>query len=138
MTKNQLFRKVPPKDVALKVLNAFGLENFDDQRYFSRKDLETIKCIDYFNEHLKKILIEYYLPCKSRAYLTDLTPKNAITVLRQIVKLYDYNIYSKEKYIKGDKFIIYKLIKNNNSDVYQPIIIENSNNNKRACTVNFD
>lgn len=137
MTKNQLFRKIPPKNVVVHILNVFGLKDFDDQRYFSRKDLETLKCVEEMNNTIKPLLGEYYLPCKSRTYLNDLTSKNAITVLRQIVRLYDYNILSKEKYIKGDKFIIYQLTPNVEKK-YRPITIENIHNNKKACTVRFD
>ena len=137
MTKNQLFRKIPPKNVVINILNVFGLKDFDDQRYFSRKDLETLKCVDSMNEKIKPLLSEYYLPCKSRTYLNDLTPKNVITILRQIVRLYDYNVISKEKYIKGDKFIIYQLVANVEKK-YRPITIESIQSNKKACTVNFD
>ena len=136
MTKNQLFRKIPPRNMVIKILNAFGLKDFNDQKYFSRKDLESINCVQKINE-MKNILGEYYLPCKSRTYLNDLTNKNSITILRQIVKLYDYNVVSKEKYIKGDKFIIYQLIPNT-AKRYIPITFENNHDNKEACTVNFD
>ena len=137
MTKNQLFRKIPPKNVVINILNVFGLKDFDDQRYFSRKDLETLKCVEAMNNTMKSLLGEYYLPCKSRTYLNDLTPKNVITVLRQIVRLYDYNIISREKYIKGDKFIIYQLTPNIEKK-YRPITIESIQSNKKACTVSFD
>lgn len=136
MTKNQLFRKIPPRNMVIKILNAFGLKDFNDQKYFSRKDLESINCVQTINE-MKNILGEYYLPCKSRTYLNDLTNKNSITILRQIVRLYDYNVVSKEKYIKGDKFIIYQLIPNT-AKKYIPITFANNQNNKQACTVNFD
>ena len=136
MTKNQLFRKIPPKNVVINVLNVFGLKDFDDQRYFSRKDLETLRCVDTMNNKIKPLLVDYYLPCKSRTYLNDLTPKNVITVLRQIVRLYDYNVISKEKYIKGDKFIIYQLVPNVDKK-YRPITIENIQNNKKVI-VSFD
>jgi len=137
MTKNQLFRKVPPKNVVIKVLNVFGLEGFDDQRYFSRKDLDSIKCVQNMNLHIKPILADFYLPCKSRTYLNDLTTKNVITILRQIVRLYNYNIISREKYIKGDKFIIYQLTPNEDKR-YRQITIENIKENRKACIVSFD
>ena len=137
MTKNQLFRKIPPQNIVIKILNIYGLKDFDDRHFFSRKDLETIKCIDYLNKHIKDLLSEYYLPCKSRTYLNDINTKNAITILRQIVRLYDYNITSKEKYIKGDKFIIYQLVPIIEKK-YKPINIENKKENEVACIVTFD
>ena len=137
MTTNQLFRKIPPKNVVVRILNVFGLKDVEDQRYFSRKDLEALKCVEEMNNTIKPLLGEYQLPCKSRTYLNDLTPKNVITVLRQIVRLYDYNVVSKEKYIKGDKFIIYQLTPNVEKK-YRPITIENIQNNKQACTISFN
>ena len=56
MTKNQLFRKIPPKNVVINILNVFGLKDFDDQRYFSRKDLETLKCVESMNEKIKPMI----------------------------------------------------------------------------------
>ena len=137
MTKNQLFRKIPPKNIVIKLLNIFGLEGFEDIKFFSRKDLEKLGSVEKMKHLVKPLLNEYYLPCKSRTYLNDLTSKNVITILRQIVRLYDYNISSKEKYIKGDKFIVYQLHANTNKK-YVPIIIDNIKTNKKACIVDFD
>ena len=108
MSKNQLFKKIPTLELIISVINCFGLETLTDHRSFSRKDLiklETVKQINY----LKPILERYYLPCKARNYLSDLNEKNVITVLRQILKTRDYTINSREKYMKGDKFIIYNI-----------------------------
>ena len=44
MKKDQLFKKNPSNELFNKVLNAFGLSGVDDNRCFSRKDLEYIKC----------------------------------------------------------------------------------------------
>ena len=49
MVNNQLFRKIPPRDLALKILKSFGLNSFDDTRSFSRKDLEVLKCLEAIN-----------------------------------------------------------------------------------------
>ena len=104
MKKDQLFKKNPSNELFNKVLNAFGLSNVDDNRCFSRKDLEYIKTVDAINA-MKNELEECYLPCKSRTYLNSLTEKNVITILRQILKTRNYTITSREKYMKGYKFI---------------------------------
>ena len=128
MVNNQLFRKTPPREICLKILNAFGLKDFTDTRNFSRKDLEVIKCLDQINE-FKDELQEYYIPCKSRTYLNELNTKNVITILRQIVRLHNYSVVSREKYIKGDKFMIYQLVPSETRN-YQPVTIStNSDNN---------
>lgn len=136
MTKNQLFKIIPPRSLCLKILEAFGLSGFDDNHNFSRIDLAQIKCIDKLLV-LKESLIEYYLPCKARTYLNDLNTKNAITILRQIVKLYGYTISSREKYTKGYKFIIYQLVTIENKS-YSPINVITSKDNIKNCIVIFE
>lgn len=137
MVNNQLFRKTPPREICLKILNAFGLKDFTDTRNFSRKDLEVIKCLDKINE-FKDELQEYYIPCKSRTYLNELNTKNVITILRQIVRLHNYSVVSREKYIKGDKFMIYQLVPSETRN-YQPVTIStNSDNNGNDYVIKFD
>jgi len=133
MPKNQLFRKIPPSDVCDRVLRAFGIKSFNDPTYFSRKDLEAIRCVETMC-HLKEELMEYYLPCKARTYLNDLNSKNVITILRQVCRLNGYSVQSREKYIKGDKFIIYQIIPCDNQK-YQPMTIQLD---EESCTVTFD
>jgi|TARA_B100000963_G_scaffold359945_1_gene388870 hypothetical protein len=120
MKKDQLFKKNPSNELFNKVLNAFGLSGVDDNRCFSRKDLEYIKTVDTINA-LKTELEECYLPCKSRTYLNSLTEKNVITILRQILKTRNYTISSREKYMKGCKFIIYSLAKLD-QQTYTPLV----------------
>ena len=137
MVNNQLFRKTPPRDICIKVLNAFGLQDFTDTRNFSRKDLEVIKCLEKINS-LRDDLQDYYIPCKSRTYLNDLNTKNVITILRQIVRLFNYSVVSREKYIKGDKFMIYQLVPSETRN-YQPVMIQtNSDNNGNDYVIKFD
>jgi len=136
MGKNQLFKQIPTRDLCIKVLNCFGLQNFDDTSCFSRKDLETIKTVDAMNK-LKPELYRYYLPCKARTYLNDLTTKNVITVLRQLVRIMGYSVYSREKYIRGEKFIIYNLM-TREKGIYRPIQIQNNSSTRSKLTVTFD
>ena len=131
-TKNQLFRETPPYDLCIKILNTFGLANFDDLKYFSRHDLKMLGCVEKMSM-LKIQLERYYLPCKARTYLNDLNTKNVITILRQIVRLYGYTVLSREKYVKGDKFIIYQLTTNNAYTYRSVITVKNKHSdNDRA------
>ena len=50
------------------------------------------------------------MPCKKKKYLQNLTEKKIITLLRQFIKCYDYVLYSKEKYIQGEKYLTYQLM----------------------------
>lgn len=120
MRKDQLFKKNPSDELFDSVLESFGLTSLEDKRSFSRKDLKYIKTVEKINE-IKSQLEECYLPCKSRTYLNGLNEKNVITVLRQILKTRNYTINSREKYMKGCKFIIYSLCKLE-SKKYKPLL----------------
>lgn len=120
MKKDQLFKKNPSNELFQKVLNAFGLNDLSDKRSFSRKDLQYIKTVEKI-DFIKSELNNCYLPCKARTYLSSLTEKNVITILRQILKTRNYTIVSREKYMKGCKFIIYNLSKME-QQVYKPLI----------------
>lgn len=108
MGKDQLFRVIPSDDLIATLLSFFGLASLDDGHYFSRNDLIHLDTVRKL-ELLKPLLSECYLPCKARTYLSDITPKNSITLLRQCVRTRGLSVRSKEKYMKGDKFILYNL-----------------------------
>ena len=121
MVKNQLFKSTPPEDLCLEVLSAFGLKSFDDVTNFSKKDLEVLGTVKKLYE-LKPRLEEFYLPCKARTYLNDITPKNSITILRQILRCVNRTVSSKEKYVRANKFVVYQIIPKNYKQ-YQPVQI---------------
>lgn len=108
MVKNQLFKSFPPDSLITKVLQAFGLTSINDLSEFSKEDILVQKTVAKLYE-LKDELEKYYLPCKGRTYLNDITPKNSITILRQLLRIKDYGVKSKEKYIRSEKSILYKL-----------------------------
>ena len=136
MTKNQLFKMIPPRSLCLRILKTFGINDFNDNHNFSRGDLEQINCVDNLLL-LKDTLQEYYLPCKARTYLNDLNEKNIVTILRQILKHHNYNVLSKEKYLRGEKFILYTIVASDN-------IVEDKRNikhlhiEKKSIIINFD
>ena len=135
-SKNQLFKIIPSFELVTEVIKTFGLTDFNDNRNFSRRDLSILGTVDKIIE-LKPELEKCYLPCKSRTYLNDLNPKNVITVLRQIVRPHGYLVYSREKYIRGDKFIIYQLIPSEQRN-YRPMAIENNIDSSKQAIVRFD
>ena len=120
MIKDQLFKKYPSNSLFLDILYAFGLKGLDDNRSFSRRDLKILKTVDKIKE-LKPQLDDCYLPCKSRTYLNQLNEKNVVTILRQILKTKHYTISSREKYMKGCKFIIYSICKVEQKE-YKPVL----------------
>ena len=134
-SKNQLFRNIPTLEIVQKVLFCFGLQNLDDSKTFSRNDLIKIKTVEQIYK-LKSELEEFYLPCKARTYLNQITEKNVITILRQIIKTFHYNVKSKEKYLKGEKYIIYQIKKQN--ETKETIQIHTTKTSSEKCIVKFD
>ena len=109
MTLNQLFCKRPDDHILKVLLDCFKLENIEDTTIFTKKDLFEYGTVEKLNSN-KAEFEKYYLPCKGKKYLNDLNEKKAMTVLKQIVKTFNYYVFSKEKYIDGEKFITYQIV----------------------------
>jgi hypothetical protein len=90
-------------------MESFKLENLQDTKIFTKKDLKEYETVDKINLK-KKEFEKYYLPCKGKKYLNELNEKKVITILKQILKTFNYFVFSKEKYIDGEKFITYQLV----------------------------
>ena len=119
MPKNQLFKIIPDLQIIQSILNAFGLDNLEDTRLFTKEHMKDINTVDQMKE-LSDKLKEYYLPCKSKKYLTDLTEKKCITILRQFVKIHHYKCIGMEKSIKGNKTMTYRLFYSNEDYLTSP------------------
>jgi hypothetical protein len=133
--KNQIFRFNPPTEVCNQVLECFGRVSIEDSRPFSRKDLEKLNTVEKIEE-LVPTLLKYYLPCKGRCYLSDLNYKNVITVLRHIVRIQEGKVSSKEKYVKGEKYIIYSIHGENADSVPKNNFYKTKP--QSGCLVSFD
>ena len=137
MPKNQLFKKIPTKEILNKVLLCFDIQNLQNSKVsFCRKDIVRLGSVSKLN-NITDLLKEYYLPCKARTYLNDLNEKNIVTILRQILKHFNYNIISKEKYLRGEKFILYNIIAN--TDVQEDEHnVKHLQIEKKTIIINFD
>ena len=116
MPINQLFSKKPDNNILEKILTCFNLKSLQEEKQFTKKILKnfnTVKQIEQITDKLK----EFYIPCKGNKYLTDLNEKKAITILRQIIKCFNYFVFSKEKYIKGEKNITYQIMPINKKEI---------------------
>ena len=111
MSLYQLFSKKPSEEIVSKVLSICGLENFQDTKFFCKKTLDDIGAVEKINNILEEIEI-FYLPCKKQKYLRELNSKKVITILRQVIRPYNFFLYSKERYIKGEKYITYQIMPN--------------------------
>lgn len=106
--KNQNFRNLPDMKIILLLLETFGLDNLEDSRLFTREHIFEINTVDKIKDLVPK-LSEYYLPCKCKNYLEEITEKKTITILRQFIKIYNYRVITFEKSIQGKKQMIYQL-----------------------------
>jgi hypothetical protein len=107
--KSQLFKVYPTKEITEKLLENFGIKGIDDNHSFTRENLSDLNTIEKLNGMYDE-LIRYYIPCKGRKYLVDLNEKKCITILRQFLKIQNYTLMSKEKYINSKKILFYQII----------------------------
>ena len=128
MTINQLFKKRPSQETIITILHCYNLSGVDDSKSFTKKDLVQFETVKKIEENIT-ILKELYLPCKSKIYLNNLNEKKSITILRQILKLFKYNLRSTEKYIQGEKLIEY--------NIYCMFKKEDANSEEK-CIISFD
>ena len=130
MSINQLFKNIPERNFVINLLNLYGIKDFDDNRYFTKENLETLNTVNGLNNMIDK-LKEYYIPCKANIYLKNITIPRSIVILRQFLKCHGYTLFSKEKFIKGDKNMIYKIITIDKE-------ITTPKKNKKKIIVSFD
>jgi hypothetical protein len=109
MPKNQLFKNTPDLQIVQAVLEAFGLDDIEDKRQFTKEHMIDINTVQKLTE-LSETLKDYYIPCKSKKYLVDLNEKKCITILRQFIKIHHYKCIGMEKSVKGRKMMTYRLI----------------------------
>jgi hypothetical protein len=122
--KEQLFKSIPSKEFVENILKLFIPNGFQDSYYqFSRKmisDKNVIEKIQLLIPQLK----EYYMNCKHKKYLENIDAKKCVTILRQLLRLYEYRVVSMEKYHNGQKFLLYKIEKiEANKDIHQKSLI---------------
>ena len=72
MPKNQLFKITPDSNIVNALLDAFGLDNLEDSRYFTKQNMNESDTLERIIE-MRDELRSYYLPCKGRVYLESLT-----------------------------------------------------------------
>ena len=110
---NQLFSKIPDREIILEILNAFGIQNLNNiDQPFNKKDLDKRKTVEKMQK-IKNKLEEYYIPCKAKIYLKKkLTNRSIMTILRQFIKNEGYFINYWETYVDGIKTTYYQIKEN--------------------------
>lgn len=129
MKINQLFTKTVELGVAERLVRCIGLDGIDDGRTFTRFDLQRVDAVAKFAA-IECELREYYLPCKARLYMEDMTDKKVLTVVKQVLRLHGYALQSREKNSGSKKIIVYRIV-NNSHDTSGAM-------HKQTCPVNVD
>ena len=130
--KNQLFKINPDIKIITSLLEAFGLSDLEDTRYFTKQNMIDSLTVTKMNDLMNK-LNEYYLPCKSKIYLNHLNEKRCITILRQFIKSFHYKCIAIEKSFNGRKCMTYRLIYNDKQQ-----LSPDKSNIKREYIISFD
>ena len=107
--KNQLFKIKPDTYIINHLLDAFGLDDLEDSRFFTKQNMIECETLDKMIE-LREELATYYIPCKRDIHLNSLTDKKCITIFRQFIRSYHYKCMGIEKSIKGKKQMTYRLL----------------------------
>ncbi len=131
MVVNQLFNEKPSLEFVTKFVKCFGLTDLQDDKYFTLLDIQHHNTLTQIHSLLKE-LYDLYLPCKYQ-YITNINAKSSITILRQLLKVYDYDVFSHEKFIKGVKYLEYKVISKNEKK-----ILKKPPKKKKEFIIHFD
>lgn len=134
MVLNQLFAKRPTLELLSKILPKFGIRDINDNTteftLLDMAQLNTLVAVSAFENEIK----ECYIPCKRDKYVGTLDDKSLITVLRQFLKMYDHDLQSREKFIKGTKYLVYHVITKQEKD----FIKKSKKPQKKEVTIVFD
>jgi hypothetical protein len=134
MVLNQLFVHKPSIELVNNLISKFGLKDINDNTEFTKLDMDrnnTLSSIKLIENEIR----ECYIPCKRTKYLTKIDNKALITILRQFLKIYDYDLYSYEKFIKGTKYLSYKIITKQDKEFAKKT---RKNPIKKEITIVFD
>jgi len=128
--KFQLFQQVPDEEFMVKLLNCFGIIDFNDKKEFTKSNLEDLNIISKIEDLIPELVI-YYLPCKYEMFLKDFTINKSITILRQLLRLYNYKLKKREHVQNKKKSIYYHISKIDDNNIR----IENS---IHKCVLKFN
>lgn len=108
--KNQLFRENIEIEFLEKLIkDCFNIELNNSTYYsFSKKTIITRNVLEVINNNMEK-LKKYYIKCKHKIYLENLNEKKIITLLRQLLRMHDFELKAKEKYENGKKYLLYTI-----------------------------
>lgn len=108
--KNQLFRENIEIEFLEKLIkDCFNIELNNSTYYsFSKKTIVSRNVLEVINNNMEN-LKKYYIKCKHKIYLENLNEKKIITLLRQLLRMHDFELKAKEKYENGKKYLLYTI-----------------------------
>ena len=83
----------------------------------SKYTLINCNTLEKFKDFVDELSI-YYLPCKKKKYIDNMTSKRLITILRQLGRIFNYSLKAQERYINNEKVLFYSLENENNKNDY--------------------
>ena len=110
MNNYQLFKALPNSSILDKLEIIYPIKGFREKRVtFTKQDIYDNNTIDKLNDFIST-LKTFYLPCKQRMFLNCLSFRRAMTILRQLLRVFSYKIMSKERFTKYKKHYEYTII----------------------------
>jgi len=105
----QLFQKPLPKELLIIIKQIYKIKNLNNHTFNKKKLLEynTVEQLEAFHFYLKN----FYLPCKAKLFLENITINRTVTILKQILKEFNYSITAEEKYTTNKKYTLYRINK---------------------------
>lgn len=127
--KYQLFQQMPDEKFLLRLLNCYDITDINDNKEFSKCDLIDLQIINRIEDLIPELVL-YYLPCKYEMFLNNITINKCITILRQILRLFNYHLKKREHVHNKKKSIYYRIEKKDDKNIK----IENDTN---KCILSF-
>jgi hypothetical protein len=116
MKIHQLFRVSIPREFVTRLLGCFACTADDPVGFtFTKMDLHARGTCEKMSQ-LAEQMREIYLPCKYKIYFENLNACKAITVLRQILRVFEYRLVSTQKYLRRRKISVYRIAASAPSD----------------------
>lgn len=106
----QLFSQLPRKGLVERILSSFGV-SMCKYNSFTIHDMarhDSVKSIH--QQGLVDELSSFYIPCKAKTYLNDLTEKKLLTVIRHLLRTQDLKLKSKTIRMGKDRIQEYTII----------------------------
>lgn len=108
----RLFRKIPPEELVNEILEHLKLHGLQERRWFTRDEL----CLESVDEWLP-ILEPYYIPCKAKRFLSNMTHARLTTIIRHILHPLGYDLRTQERMYKAQKTTMYQIYTTNETHI---------------------